>query len=203
MPVLFSAVMQARPWSHAAKPWTMWHLRCEQFRPGREMSSRIAIDVHTHILSEEAMRRLGRESPRVAPTLREDKGALIMEIAGKVVQRPMPREIFDVDLRLRDMDVHGVTMQVLAATVQTLFYSEEPKLAAACAALQNDEIAATVRYHPDRFIGLATLPMQAPQAAADELRHAMTALDLRGAQIGSNVNARNLDDPALEPVWEA
>jgi aminocarboxymuconate-semialdehyde decarboxylase len=166
------------------------------------MTSRIAIDVHTHILSEEAMRRLGRESPRVAPTLKEDKGALVMEIAGKVVQRPMPREIFDVDLRLRDMEAHGVTMQVLAATVQTLFYGEEPKLATACAALQNDEIAATVRRHPDRFLGLATLPLQAPQAAAAELRRAMTALDLRGAQIGSNVNERNLDDPALEPVWE-
>ena len=167
------------------------------------MMSRLAIDVHTHILTEEAMRRLGRESPRVAPTLKDDNGALIMEIAGKVVQRPMPREIFDVDLRLRDMDRNGVTMQVLAATVQTFFYGEEPSLAAACAALQNDEIAALVRRHPDRFLGLATLPMQDPHAAGDELRRAMTSLGLRGAQIGSNVNDRNLDDPALEPVWAA
>ncbi len=43
--------------------------------------------------------------------------------------------------------------------------------------------------------------MQDPQRAADELKRAMGALGLRGAQIGSNVNGKNLDDPSLEPVW--
>src|SRR5262245_62455338 len=136
------------------------------------------------MLPEDSMRRLAAESPRVAPRLIDESGALIMEIAGKVVQRPMPREIFDVDLRLRDMDHSGVTMQVLAATVQTFFYGEAPALAAACAALQNDEIAAVVRRHLGGFLGVAALPMQDPQAAADELRRAMTAPDLPGAQIG-------------------
>jgi aminocarboxymuconate-semialdehyde decarboxylase len=126
---------------------------------------------------------------------------MIMEIAGRLVQRPMPRAIFDLDLRLRDMDANGVTMQLVCATVQTFFYGEEAALGAACAALQNDELAAVVRRMPDRFLGLATLPMQDPARAADELRRAMTSLGLRGAQIGSNVNGANLDDPALEPVW--
>jgi aminocarboxymuconate-semialdehyde decarboxylase len=45
--------------------------------------------------------------------------------------------------------------------------------------------------------------MQAPQQAADELRHAMTVLGLRGIQIGSNIAGKNLDDPELEPVWAA
>jgi aminocarboxymuconate-semialdehyde decarboxylase len=75
--------------------------------------------------------------------------------------------------------------------------------APACAVLQNDEIAAVVTRHSDRFVALATLPLQDPQRAADELRRAMRVLGLRGAQIGSNVNGRNLDDPALEAVWAA
>jgi aminocarboxymuconate-semialdehyde decarboxylase len=165
------------------------------------MNPRITIDVHAHILPEATVRRLAGQSPRVAPKLIEQNGSTIMEIAGKVVQRPMPREAFDLDLRLRDMDQHGVTMQLLAATVHTFFYHEEPALAAACAAVQNDEIAAIVNRHPDRFMGLATLPLQDPRRAADELRRVMTSLDLRGAQIGTNVNGTNLDDPALEPVW--
>ena len=99
------------------------------------------------------------------------------------------------------MDQHGVAMQLVCATVHTFFYDEEPALAAACAAVQNDEIAAVVDRHPDRFMALATLPLQDPRRAADELRRVMTTLGLRGAQIGSNVNGRNLDDPALEPVW--
>src|SRR5207248_8728937 len=54
---------------------------------------------------------------------------------------------------------------------------------------------------PDRFMGIATLPMQAPKLAAEELRHAMRVLGLSGAQIGSNIAGKNLDDPELEPVW--
>jgi len=165
------------------------------------MSPRLTIDVHAHMLPAETIRLLGRESPRVAPKLMEADGVTIMEIAGKVVQRPMPRQILDLDLRLADMDRHAVTMQLVGATVQTFFYGEEAALGGACAALQNDEIARIVDRHPGRFLGLATLPLQDPARAADELTRAMGPLRLRGAEIGSNVNGRNLDDPALEPVW--
>jgi aminocarboxymuconate-semialdehyde decarboxylase len=166
------------------------------------MNRAATIDIHAHMLPEETMRLLGRESPRVAPKLvAQPDGSTIMEIAGKVVQRPMPRECWDLDLRLADMDKHGVDMQAVCATVHTFFYDAEPALAAACAALQNEQIAAVVARHPERLVGLATLPLQAPQQAADELARAMGKLALRGAQIGSNVNGRNLDDPALDPVW--
>jgi aminocarboxymuconate-semialdehyde decarboxylase len=162
------------------------------------------IDIHAHMLPEETIRRLGKGSPRVAPKLiQQADGGTIMEIAGKVVQNPMPRECWDLDLRLADMDRHGVDMQAICATVHTFFYDAEPPLGLACAVLQNDEIAAVVKRRPDRFVALATLPMQDPQRAADELRRAMRTLGLRGAQIGSNVNGRNLDDPSLEPVWAA
>jgi aminocarboxymuconate-semialdehyde decarboxylase len=170
-------------------------------RPNEMRDSR-AIDIHAHMLPEETIRRLGKESPSVAPKLIEQAdGTTIMEIAGKVVQRPMPRECWDLDLRLADMDKHGVDMQAVCATVHTFFYDAEPALGLTCAALQNDEIAAVVKRRPERFVALATLPLQDPPRAADELTRAMRVLGLRGAQIGSNVNGRNLDDPALEPVW--
>jgi aminocarboxymuconate-semialdehyde decarboxylase len=168
------------------------------------MTPSLTIDVHAHMLPQDTIRLLGRESPRVAPKLIEQAdGSVIMEIAGKVVQRPMPRECWDLDLRLADMDKHGVAMQAVCATVHTFFYDAEPALGAACAALQNDEIAAVAGRHPGRFMALATLPLQDPQRAVDELTRAMRVRGLRGAQIGSNVNGRNLDDPALEPVWAA
>ena len=77
---------------------------------------------------------------------------------------------------------------MLSATPQTYLYGQEASLTAACAALQNDQIAKLVKAHPDRFIGIATLPMQAPELAATELRRAMSTLGLRGAMIGSNVS---------------
>jgi aminocarboxymuconate-semialdehyde decarboxylase len=160
------------------------------------------VDIHAHILPEETIRRLGKEAPRVAPKLvAQADGAIVMEIAGKVVQRPMPPQCWDLDLRLAEMDQHGIDMQAICATVHTFFYDAEPAPGLACAIVQNDEIAAVVRRHPDRFVALATLPLQDPPRAADELARAMSKLGLRGAQIGSNVNGSNLDDPALESVW--
>jgi aminocarboxymuconate-semialdehyde decarboxylase len=166
------------------------------------MTTLRTIDFHTHILTQKAMRLLAKQAPAVAPVLKnlDDHGATL-EIGGKVVQQPLPREIWDVDLRLRDMDANEIDVQVLSPTVFTFFYEQDSALAQACASLQNEEIAALVRRHPDRFLGLGSVPLQAPQAAADELRRGMLQLDLRGAMIGSNVNGRNLDDPALEPFW--
>ncbi len=69
--------------------------------------------------------------------------------------------------------------------------------------IQNDQIAALVRKYPERFRGLATLPMQAPELAARELRRAMGSLGLLGFHLASNIQGRNLDDPNLAPVWEA
>ena len=160
------------------------------------------VDCHTHILGEPAMRRLAKESPKVAPVMTSpgDPACKLM-INGAVVQDPFPREMWDTELRLRDMDAHGVDVQVLAPTVFTFFYNQEPTLALACAALQNDEIAAEIKRHPSRFMGIGGVPLQAPDLAAQELRRAIGELGLRGAMIGSNVAGRNLDDPELEPFW--
>ena len=90
--------------------------------PDQDLTFSPTIDVHSHILPEATIRRLREEAPRLAPKLIEQDGTIILEIAGKVLQRPMPREGFDLDLRLRDMDQHGVAMQLIAATVHTFFY---------------------------------------------------------------------------------
>src|SRR3979490_2159730 len=133
------------------------------------MSRQRTIDCHTHILGEEAMRRLAKESSKVAPIMtKRGDPACRLEIGGVVVQNPFPRELWDTGQRLRDMDRHGVDMQVLAPTVFTFFYEQEPKLALACAMLQNDEIAAETKRHPGRFVGLGGVPLQAPEPAAPD-----------------------------------
>src|SRR5438445_7305040 len=76
----------------------------------------------------------------------------------------------------------------------------------------NDHIAGIVRNHPKRFAGLATIPMQDPDLAAGELERCVHELGLRGAQIGTHVDANphsgridplNLDNASLQPVWSA
>jgi aminocarboxymuconate-semialdehyde decarboxylase len=161
------------------------------------------VDIHAHILSEDTMRLIGRAASKVAPKLTPiDAGSAVLEVAG-TPYRPFPRGGFDLDQRLRDMDSAEVDIQVLSITPQTFLYGQEAELTAACARIQNEQIAAMVVARPDRFCGIATLPMQSPRLAAEELRYAMVSLGLRGAMIGSNVDGRNLDDPDLEPVWAA
>ena len=162
-----------------------------------------AIDVHAHILAEDTIKLLQKEAPKVAPKLTPiDKNFFVFEVAG-VPYRPFPRGGFDLERRLADMKTAEVDMQLLSNTPQTFLYNQDAVLTAATSALQNDQIAKLVSAHPDRFMGIATLPMQAPEKAAEELRRAMRTLGLCGAQIVSNVNGKNLDDPGLEPLWDA
>lgn len=167
------------------------------------MSSSPVIDVHTHILAEDTIRLLQKEAPSIGLKLQSiDAEAAVLEVAG-VAYKPFPRGGFDTARRLQDMDAAGIDVQVLSATPQTYLYNQDAALTATAAALQNDQIAALAAAHPGRFMGIATLPMQAPDKAAGELKRAMRDKGLRGAMIGSNINGKNLDDPALAPFWSA
>ena len=66
-----------------------------------------------------------------------------------MVQKPLPREIWDLDMRLRDMDANDVDVQVLSTVVFTFYYGQEAALTQACAAIQNEQIAAVVRQKPE------------------------------------------------------
>jgi aminocarboxymuconate-semialdehyde decarboxylase len=159
------------------------------------------IDIHTHILTEETMQLLGREAPRLAPKLTPiDAESSVLEVAG-TPYRPFPRGGFDLERRFRDMDAAEVDMHVLSVTPQTYYYDQETSFAAAAAALQNDQIAALVQANSDRFMGVATLPMQSPERAAAELTRAVRDLGMGGTMIGSNVMGKNLDHPSFEVLW--
>jgi aminocarboxymuconate-semialdehyde decarboxylase len=167
------------------------------------MSKMRTIDTHTHVLTEETAALLRKEAPRVPVTITPaDENWAVLDV-GDAAYKPFPRGGFDIAQRLHDMDATGVDVHVLSATPQTYLYNQDPGLTATTAALQNDQIAKLVNTHAERFMGIATLPMQAPEKAAIELTRAMTKLGLRGAMIGSNVMGKNLDDPSFEPLWAA
>jgi aminocarboxymuconate-semialdehyde decarboxylase len=159
------------------------------------------IDVHAHVLTEETIRLLQREAPKVGPKLSDvDDHFATLEVAGNLY-RQFPRGGWDLERRLQDMAAAKLDVQVLSVCPQTFLYAQPAALAAAFARIQNEQLAKLAKARPERFLAIATLPMQAPNQAADELRHAVRVLGLRGAQIGSNIAGKNLDDPELEPIW--
>jgi aminocarboxymuconate-semialdehyde decarboxylase len=94
-------------------------------------------------------------------------------------------------------------VQVLS-TVPVMFgYWTKPQDGLDLAKFLNDHLAGVVKSHPRRFIGLGTLPMQAPELAVKELERCMRELGFAGVQIGSHVNEWNLSDEELFPVFEA
>jgi aminocarboxymuconate-semialdehyde decarboxylase len=161
------------------------------------------IDTHTHVLADATIRLLQKEIPSLGLKMTPfDADNAVVEVAG-VAYRPFPRGGHDIARRLADMEAAEVDVHLLSAAPQTWLYGQEASVGVAASAIQNDEIARLVKERPDRFAGIATLPMQAPDKAAEELRRAIRTLGLRGAMIASNVNGKNLDDPSFEPVWAA
>jgi aminocarboxymuconate-semialdehyde decarboxylase len=159
------------------------------------------IDIHTHILTQETAALLSQAGAKVTITP-DDAESAALDVGG-VEYRPFPTGGFDIARRLQDMDATGVDVHVLSATPQTYLYKQEAALGATTSAIQNDQIAKHIAAHPTRFMGIATLPMQDPKLAADELTRAMTKLGLRGAMFASNILGKNLDDPSFEPLWAA
>jgi len=157
------------------------------------------IDTHTHICTLETAALITKAGVKVTITP-DDAESAAFDVNG-TVYRPFPTGGFDIARRLKDMDTTGVDIHVLSASPQTYLYNVEPELAATVAAIQNDQMAKHIAAHPDRFWGIATLPLAQPARAADELKRAMTKLGLRGAMFASNVKGINLDDPMFEPLW--
>lgn len=102
------------------------------------------------------------------------------------------------DNRLRDMDAHGIDVQIVSYSSPAQFAPADEAVPLTRAA--NDRLAQAIAAHPDRFSGFAVLPWQAPLAAADELDRAVTELGLRGVLIVGRPGETFLDDPRYEPV---
>jgi predicted TIM-barrel fold metal-dependent hydrolase len=107
----------------------------------------------------------------------------------------------DIERRIGHMDRLGVDIQVvsLPAPGADRF---EPKSAALLAKTANDALAEICRQHPDRFIGLATLPTSSVEASLDELDRSVQELGLKGFGCYTNLNGRALDCEALFPIYE-
>lgn len=112
-------------------------------------------------------------------------------------------KLTDPALRLEDMDRMGIDVQALSVAPPQYYYWTDPALGRRLARMQNEHLAEIVAAHPDRFVGLATVPLQDVDAAVAELEHCVTQLGFRGTEICTNVNGLDLDDPRFRPFFAA
>ena len=104
--------------------------------------------------------------------------------------------------RLQLMDQQGVDVQAL--TINGFWwYAADAGLARAIVSAQNEGLAQWVAQHRDRFVALASVALQHPELAAEQLRDGVRRLGLRGASIGGHVNGEDLSLPKYDPFWAA
>lgn len=160
------------------------------------------VDFHTHIIPEDIPNFVEKFSGERWPTLEKtcSCGANIM-VAGKVF-REVTDQVWSPEKRIKDMDAEGVDIQVLSPIPVTFSYWAEPEVAEEMSQIQNDFIAETVKQYPNRFIGLGTVPLQDIEASIKEMDRCIHKLGLKGIEIGSNINGKNLDDPSFTAFFE-
>jgi 2,3-dihydroxybenzoate decarboxylase len=113
------------------------------------------------------------------------------------------RKLVDfTEFRLPEMDRLGVDMQVLSLTSPGIQMQPDSAIAVADARKANDYLAAVISEYPQRFAGLATVPLQDPPQAAAELRRAVE-LGLCGALVNDHTLGHYLDEPQYAPFWAA
>ena len=142
------------------------------------------IDVHSHCLFREALALISEEQAKtLVPPINNSNEAFLV-----------------IEQRLKAMDSQAVDMEVLS--VNPFWYGAPRDVAEKIVTLQNEKLAELVASMPQRFAAFASLTMQDPALAAQQLETAMKKQGLKGAAIGDQVAGDEFSNPKFDPVWK-
>ena len=134
------------------------------------------VDIHAHCAVPAAMAVLGKEV---------HNDALLMD---------------DLVTRLAAMDAQGLDMSALS--INPFWYHAERDAAAELVRIQNEALVEIRETTPDRFTAFATIALQYPDLATEQIEHAVKSLGFRGISVGGSVEGQELADPKFNPVWQ-
>jgi 2,3-dihydroxybenzoate decarboxylase len=127
---------------------------------------------------------------------------IALHFKGRDVPPDIRKRLDDLgDLRIREMDEAGITVQVLSQGAPAL-QRVDAVTAVPLAVRANDRLKQTIDRYPDRFAGFAVLPTADPKASADELERCVTKLGFKGAMIHGLTNGVFFDDKRFWPICE-
>jgi aminocarboxymuconate-semialdehyde decarboxylase len=159
------------------------------------------IDIHTHIMPER-MPNWTKKFGYGEFVHLEERNCKACMIKGDKVFRQVDKNIFDAETRKKECIVSKVTTQVIS-TIPVLFnYWANPKDALETSRFFNDHISQTVANGKNSFIGLGTVPLQDVDLSIIEMHRCVQVLKMRGLEIGTNINGKNLSEKEFFPFYE-
>ena len=161
-----------------------------------------SIDIHAHLMPQCLWRTV--DAGNAWHGIRYEPGdgpGVVVNQEKRIAITPKLR--FTPEERIQDMEAQGVDVQVISIHTPLFSYHLEPAQGRQLARDVNDEIAAMTRQWPQRFAGLATLPVQDVGAAVDELDRAVHVLGLKGVELDTVVHGHTWDEPHFLPFFKA
>jgi len=160
----------------------------------------LTVDMHAHVFTPSCQKLVeGLMAPEMEP-FSYWAGKETNDYQSKHTAKIVPK-LTDVSVRLADMDGMGIDIQAISVAPPQYFYWSDPELGQTLARMVNDNLAEIVSGHPDRFVGLATVPMQDVGRAVQELDYCVNQLGFRGVEINTNIAGRDLDDPRFRSFF--
>jgi aminocarboxymuconate-semialdehyde decarboxylase len=164
----------------------------------------LKIDIHCHYLNTEVAAKVAHLNPGQYEPSITYANALTRETNVRQMKDRAPR-LSDIAVRLEHMDRMGIDIQAVSPAPNQTYYWTEPGMGQELARAVNEGIAKVVAGHPERFVGLGTVPLQDPGLAVSELEFLIRSLGLKGVEINPSVNGLDLTDArlALEKFFAA
>ena len=153
--------------------------------------ARRVVDIHAHWYPADWLKLFERDGPAEGAKL--ERTASGYTVRTERIVNAFDEQFVDLGLRLDGMDRQRVDVHALSLTAPMVYWAS-PGFGLALAQAYNDAAAAAHAGHPDRLVGLAMLPMQAPELALKELERAAKLPGMRGMYLATHVNNAELDD---------
>ena len=160
----------------------------------------LKIDIHCHYLNKDVASKVAHLNPAQYEPSVCFANTMTREVNVKQM-KDRAAMLSDIGVRLKHMDRMGIDIQAVSPAPNQTYYWTDAGMGQELARAVNEGIAQVVAGHPDRFVGLGTVPLQDPGLAVTELEFAMKTLGLKGVEINPNVNGKELTASGLNKFF--
>jgi aminocarboxymuconate-semialdehyde decarboxylase len=163
-----------------------------------------AIDIHHHYFAPELLDEIRQHGKALGIEYFAPKDAKDNSLAirfGKGRRLNLDRRLREIDQRLEIMRKGNIGIATVEVQTSAVGYELDGQHGETWSKLYNTAIQSLVKRHPDRFAGIATVPLQDPPRAARVVEHALRDLKMVGVTIPSNVIGKYYDSKEFDPFW--